>query len=168
VIKQSTKTCEPSGFGVGVSYGAGFDVGAFGLGYMGTGAVGGGLFYDGSTGASGGLFAEGGAAVYAGPYAAGAPATQEGIYNAGAFIGAGPAVFVTNAGSVQQLQGDFITMTLNAAAGPVQGSIQFSWDSSNGIFQLSAGPPIPFVSGGLGLSISQVVTYTVTTASGCH
>jgi hypothetical protein len=90
---------------------------------------------------------------------------KAGLRDFGAYAGAGPSVTFTNARSVQQLSGPFTTLSFNLGVGPVKGSLQLSY--SNGIYEFSIAPPIPFVSPGIGLSLSKVTTNTVTTKSGC-
>ena len=110
-------------------------------------------------------FASGGTAAYALGYVAGAPTQTGQPFNLGAYAGAGPNVTFTNARSVQQLGGPFTTWTLNVGFGPVKGSLQLSY--SNGVWELSVGPPVPYVSPGIGGSLSKVTTNTVNTKTGC-
>ena len=159
--------CSTSGFGGGilVGYGASVDAGAGATGVTATGSVAGGLFYGSGNGFSAGALASGGAAAYALGHVAGAPTQTGQPFSLGAYVGAGPTVTVTNARSVQQLAGPFTTMTLNVGVGAVKGSVQLSF--AKGIFELSVGPPIPYVSPGFGFSVSKVTTNTVTTKTGC-
>jgi RHS repeat-associated protein len=157
-----------SGFhgGMGISYGGSADLSPMGpaFGGMSTGSVGGGLFSS-RTNISAGRFTSGGAAIFGGPFATGAPQQTQGTtVAAGAYLGAGLSVFITNARSVQQLQGPFATYTFNVGAGPIKFSAQFS--TANGIWQASFGPPIPYLSPGIGVSFSKMTTDTCT-AWGC-
>jgi hypothetical protein len=165
--KVQPQPCGNTGFGGGmaVGFGGSSDLGAGLAGATGTGSVGVGIFYDSGTGISGGAFASGGAAAYALGYVAGAPTQATQPLSFLAYAGAGPTITFTNARSVQQLSGPFTTVTVNVGFGPVKGSVQLSF--SNGIYELSIGPPAPYVSPGIGASVSKVSTNTVTTHTGC-
>ena len=131
-----------------------------------TGSVGGGVFYDNATGASTGGFASGGAAMYMGTLKAGTPAQNGQPFSFGVYAGGGPNVWISNARSVQQLQGPFTTLSVNAGFGPVKGSLQLAY--SGGIWQLSVDPPIPYVSAGTpSASASKLTTTTKVTSNGC-
>jgi RHS repeat-associated protein len=168
-VTVTANPCSTNGLhgGIGISFGGSADLSPGGpaFGAMSTASAGGGLFFN-RTSISAGGFASGGAAVFGGPFATGVPdQTQGTTLAAGAYGGAGPSVFVTNARSVQQLKGPFATYTLNVGAGPVKFSAQFS--TANGIWQASVGPPLPYVSAGVGASFSKMTTNTFTTSTGC-
>lgn len=146
-----------------VGYGGSVDAGLGATGVTGTGSVNGGLFYNSGSSFSAGASATGGTAAYALGNVAGAPTQTGQPFNLGAYAGVGPTV--TNAGSVQQLSGPFTTLTLNVGIGPVKGSLQMSF--TNGIWEFSVGPPIPYAAPGIGVSVSKVTTNTVTTKTGC-
>jgi len=167
VDAPSKNPCGTNGFGGGVlvGYGGSFDAGLGATGVTGTGSVAGGLFYGSGDGLSAGASATGGTAAYALGNVAGAPTQTGQPFSLGAYAGAGPSVTVTNARSIQQLGGPFTTWTLNVGFGPVKGSLQLSYGS--GIWELSIGPPVPFVAPGIGGSLSKVTTNTVTTKTGC-
>ena len=160
--------CGTSGFGGGVlvGYGGSLDAGAGVAGVTGTGSASGGLFYGSGNGVSAGAAASGGTAAYALGNVAGAPTQTGQPFSLGAYAGAGPNITFTNARSVQQLAGPFKTLTLNVGFGLVKGSLQLSF--ANGIWEFSIGPPVPFVSPGVGGSVSKVTTNTITTKTGCR
>ena len=150
----------------GVSYGANVDFGNGFAGLTATASAGAGLFHDQNTGFSVGGFAEGGAAGYTGPQATGSPVQQGQPVVIGKYAGIGPSLWVSNATSVQQLSGPFSTWTFNVGVGPVKGSLQLSY--ADGIWALSYGPPVPYVSvSTVGVSFDKLTTTTVTTTSGC-
>lgn len=155
-----------TGFSGGLSYGGSADFGNAVLGITSTASEGGGVFHNSNTGWSLGGFAGGGIAVNAGPVVTGKPAQNGQSLAVGAYAGAGPNVWISNAGAPEQLSGPFNTLTLNIGAGTVKFSAQLSY--GNGIWQMSVGPPVPYVSGATPSgSISKVTTKTVTTHSGC-
>lgn len=105
------------------------------------------------------------AAAYALSHTVGTPFQGRGrTVNFGAYAGAGANVFVTNAGSVQQLGGPFKTVSLNVGVGPIKASLQFSY--ANGIWEASIGPP--YVGQSLGASFSALTTTTKTAGGVCH
>ena len=107
-----------------------------------------------------------GIAAYFGGAYTGAPKQQGQPFSFGAFAGYGPSVWVSNAQSAQQLKGPFTTLTLNLGATLVKGSVQLSY--ANGIYMLSVGPPVPYVSGGTpSASFDKLTTTTATTNTGC-
>ena len=151
---------------IGVSYGGNADAGAGYEGISATGSAGAGVFYNGNTGASTGAFAGGGATAYFFNGNVGAPTQQGQPFNFGGYAGVGPSAWISNAGGAPQLGGPFTTWSLNVGAGLVKGSLQLSY--GGGIWQLSIGPPIPYVSAGTpSISVSKITTKTTTT-SGCH
>lgn len=160
-----TQACGTSGFhgGVGITGGANADLGLAVAGATASGSGGGGLFYDSKTGFSDGLFATGAAVPNFFSHVAAAPSqsVQPGIL--GAYAGAGGSIFITNAGSVQQLSGPFTTYSLNVGVGPYKFSVQYA--SGGSIKVLSIGPPYVGVS--IGASITRIVTNTVTQQRGC-
>lgn len=151
----------------GGSYGANVDAGQAISGVTGTASLGGGTFFDKKAGASIGGFASGGAAMYLLGLKTGAPQQNGQPFSFGVYAGAGPSVWLSNASSAQQLRGPFTTLSLNVGFGPVKGSAQLSY--SNGIWQLSAGLPVPAVSFGTpSASVSKLTTTTKVTPGGCH
>jgi hypothetical protein len=151
---------------LGVSYGGNADAGAGYEGITATGSAGGGVFYNGNTGGSKGWFAGGGATSYFFNGNVGAPNQQGQPFNLGGYAGVGPSVWVSNAGGAPQLGGPFTTLSLNVGAGLLRGSLQLSY--GGGIWQLSIGLPIPYVSPSTpSISVSKLTTKT-TTSSGCH
>ena len=151
---------------VGLSYGGSADAGAGYEGITATGSGGVGIFRDSSTGTSTGGFAAGGATAYFFNGNIGAPKQQGQPFSFGGFAGVGPSLWLSNARSAKQLTGPFTTVSLNVGAGPVKTSLQLSY--SGGIWQLSIGLPIPYVSAGTpSISVSKLTTTTATT-SGCQ
>ncbi len=151
---------------VGLSYGGNVDAGAGYEGITGTASAGVGIFANGNTGVSTGRFAGGGATAYFFNGNVGVPTQQGQPFNFGGYAGAGPSIWISNAGGAPQLGGPFTTLSLNVGFGPVKGSLQLSY--GGGIWQLSVGPPIPFVSPGTpSASVSKLTTKTATT-SGCQ
>jgi len=160
--QAQSNVCTQRGLGVGVSLGGNADLGVGKAGAAGTGSAGVGLFGSSGNGLSGGAYATGGAAAYAGTHSAGVPA-QNGTSVFGAFAGAGASVFVTNAGSVQQMSGNFSTLNFNVGYSFAQ--LQISWASGNGVWMLSFSGPKMGV--GYGFSVTTLNTNTVTTKGGC-
>jgi RHS repeat-associated protein len=150
---------------VGLSYGGNVDAGAGYEGITATGSAGVGIFANGNTGVSTGAFAGGGGTAYFFNGNVGAPKQQGQPFNFGGYAGAGPSIWISNAGGAKQLGGPFTTLSLNAGAGPIKASLQLSY--GGGIWQLSFGPPVPYVSPGTpSISVSKLTTKTTTT-SGC-
>ena len=151
----------------GLSYGGNADIGGGpNTGFASTASAGYGAFHDSNTGFSRGGYVEGGVAGYLAAAYAGAPSQQGQPFSFGAYAGVGPSVWVSNAQSVQQLGGPFTTLSLNVGAGPVKGSLQLSY--GGGIWSLSVGPPIPYVSWGTpSLSFDKLTTMTATQHTGC-
>lgn len=154
--------CGSHGLGFGVLGGGTAEAGVAVAGAAATGSLGGGAFYNSSSGASLGGFAEGGMAAYAGSAVTGDPVQDDGPSVLGAFAGAGVGVFVSNAGSAQQLAGHFLTFSGDVGF-PLPGkiSLQVSF-SSNGTW-------IGSIAYGLGAGIggSAVTTNTVPTGAPC-
>lgn len=149
----------------GIAYGGNADAGNGLLGFSAAGSGGIGIYGNSNTGGSLGAYASGGVAAYAGSAVGGAPTQQVHPVVAGAYAGAGPSVWISNAGSPQQQTGPFTTATLSVGAGPVRGSLQLSF--GGGIWQFSVGLPIPFISPATpSASFSMITTNTVAT-SGC-
>jgi len=129
-----------------------------------TGSLGGGLFYNSSTGLSAGGFASGGAAAFAGSHVAGAPSqTRQDLSGVGLFGGVGGSLFLTNAGSVQQLSGPFSTLNFNVGYSVAQ--LQISFAKSGNTWYLQISPPLAGLSAGL--SVTTMKTNTATTKTGC-
>jgi RHS repeat-associated protein len=151
----------------GLGYSGNADGGTGFAGGAAAGSVGYGIFRDSKTGTSFGGFASGGTTAYAFQAVAGAPNQGGQPYALGANAGIAPNIWVSNASSAQQLHGPFTTLTVNAGAGPVKGSLQLSY--GGGIWQASVGAPIPGLSAGTpSWSFTKMTTYTKTTQTGCE
>ena len=147
----------------GVGYGANLDFGFGAYGASANGSVGGSYFTGSNTA---GAYASGGAAAYYLNHNVGLPAQTGQPVTIGANAGVSPIVWASNAQSAQQLFGQFTTISLNAGAGPAQGSLSLSY--GGGIWQLSIGLPIPRLSAGTpSISFSKLTTFTLAT-QGCH
>ena len=160
-VPQSPK-CASHGLGLGVIGAGTAEAGAGAAGAGATGSAGAGLFYSGPNGLSGGGFTEGGTFANAGSRSVGAPAQNDGSLALGAFTGAGGGVFVTNAGSPQELSGPFLTFSGDIGM-PFTGaiSIQISISSNNTfLFSATYGP-------GAGIAGSAMTTITETTGGSC-
>jgi len=162
----ATATCAPpqTGFGFGVQGGVNLDIGAVKGGAAAMGSAGAGVFRNSTSGFTAGGFVSGVAMAVAGTHAVGAPSQlSQGTTVSGAFAGAGGGVFVTNAGSVQQLGGPFDALNFNIGLGLAQ--LQVNLASSNGIwFAAFSGP---YMGLGAGFSVTTYKTATATTGSGC-
>ena len=93
--------------------------GAAGIGVTGaaaTGSHGGGMFYSPTTGFNSGTFTTGGADAYVGTTPV---STVAGLSGSG-----GPSFYFTNAQSVQQLSGPFITNSFDIGYCPLQVGVQ--------------------------------------------
>ena len=157
--------CAPAqtGFGAGVVAGASGEAGVEAAGSTVQASTGAGVFINGNGQPSAGLFASGAATAYVGGSVAGRP-TQTGRPGVGgAFAGYGPGLFITNAGSPQQLAGPFWTLTANIGVGIGQASVSFGSSGDTWLATASAGP-FPFA-GGLGLSVSTATTNTAATST---
>ncbi len=162
--------CSPPGIlprGAGIVLGGSAANGAGPLqGGVATGSVGGGLFFDPKTGASVGGFATGGATAYASsaitrghPFDVGAPRQNGKPATLGAVVGGGAGAFLTNAGSVSQLNDNFNLFSVDAGAA-FKISVQIAY--ARGIWYVSAtiGP-------GSGFAASTLTTNTVSAGTGC-
>ena|GEM_PF-3182714 len=162
LLPQSPTNCTSHGFGFGFLGGGTAEGGVGVAGAGASGSAGAGIFYSGQSGASAGGFIEGGAFANAGPHSVGAPTQTDGSLALGAFAGVGGGLFVTNAGSPQQLSGPFLTFSADIGT-PFTGAISFQLSiSSNNTFMLSAayGP-------GAGIGGSVMTTTTGTTGGSC-
>jgi RHS repeat-associated protein len=160
--RKCGSTSLPRSFGL--SFGGNADVGNGILGATATGSASFGIFANSNTGVSLGGFAGGGATAYAGQGVVGAPNQQVHPVVAGAYAGLGPSIWISNAGSAQQLKGPFTTASINVGAGLLKGSLQLSF--GGGVWQLSFGPPV-LSAGTPSASISMLTTQTTAT-SGCQ
>ncbi len=160
--KQSNTPCS-HGIGVGAMSGGAAEAGAGAAGAGVQGSVGGGLFFNPQNDLSIGALAAGGAVAYAGGAVSGVPQQYpKTALILGAFAGAGGGVFLTNAGSVSELAGPFLTLSANLAVFGIKGSLQLAVDrhwTAMATFSLGAGPP--------GADFSAYTTDTVTTEPGC-
>jgi hypothetical protein len=156
----SSRACGPpkTGFGMGVLAGGSAETGVVKAGASLQGSVGAGAFVNGDAQPSLAVFASGGAVANAGNHVAAAPAQQQAPAVFGAYAGYGPGAFITNAGSGQQLEGPFWTVTVNLGLGPGKASVSLA--SSNGVWVLSATGGIEPWSMGIGFSVSTITTTT--------
>lgn len=157
------KVCGPHGFGIGLMGGANAEAGVVAAGAAAQTSPGGGFFRNSTDGWSGGTFDSGGATAYAGSSSTGTPAQTSTPAVGGLSLGGGASLFLTNAGSVQQLSGPFNTYSLNLGVGPLQFSAQLA--TGGGIWQFSLSPP--FAGATFGFSGSKMVTSTETSQGGC-
>jgi RHS repeat-associated protein len=160
VKPPKSKAClAPStGFGVGVLAGGSAEAGVVKAGASLQGSVGLGAFVNGNLRPSVGAYAAGAAVANAGNRVVGGPQQMARPSVFGAYAGYGPGIFITNAGSAQQLGGPFWTLTVNIGVGIGKASI--SLGSSNGVIIATAsGGPAP-ISDGLGFSFSALTTTT--------
>ncbi len=161
---KAASPCWPAGFGFGLSLSGDVEAGTPSSGSAATGSVGTGLFYNAKSGPSAGAFASGGAMTFSRSARAGVPAqTSAPPTSLLGFIGGGLKFFLTNAGSVQQLEGRFSVLSLNAGYGPAQASLQYAWSGSTWQLSISVGP----MGVGAGASGSSFTTATATTGAGC-
>jgi len=127
-----------AGFGLGPMYSAG--------GVL-TGGAGG--FYSPGSGGSVGAFASGGGFTSAYGSVGNAPANNSRVPNmaVGGFAGAGPGLFITNAGNTQSLSGKFTSFVLGLPAIPVGASgivvppvgVEFDYANRIGVLSASIG-----------------------------
>lgn len=132
------------------------------IGAAATGSVGVGAFHS-SSGWSGAAFGGAGATAYAGNSVAATPTQTSSPGVLGVSAGGGFSIFLTNAVSVQELEGPFSTLTANVGVGPIQFSFQLSY--GNGIWDASLSPPL--LGESLGASGSKVTADTETSSSSC-
>jgi hypothetical protein len=152
-FKRDTAQWWKGGLGFGLQLGgeAGAGLGPLGIGV--NGSIGSGLFFGGPTGFDFGGFASGG--YYA-------PGRKGGV--GGAYAGAGPAVFLTNATSVDQLKGPFDTFTVGIGEPGlglgISGALGVDWENKTFILSvgISGGATVSPVSG------SRFETNAVTTS----
>jgi len=168
---------DPAGLlGVGVTVGGSAEGGIIAAGAGATASAGGGLFFSGWNSPTVGAFCTFGAFAGGpryGPSYPGSPSKSN--WALGAYGGGGLNVFVTNANSVTDLSGPFVTYSFNIGWGLRLLSLQYSVGQNAAgqtIGVLQYGGPLGFPSGGgFGVSFSKYNTNTWTTSGGgcgCH
>lgn len=162
---QSPPVCGAKGFGggFGVTGDVNGDLGVSAAGATANGFIGGGLFYDSKTGFSDGIFRGGAALAYFLGHVAAAPAQSVQPVIVGAYAGGGASIFFTNARSVQQLGGPFVTYAANIGYGPMKFSVRYASAGSIGVLSISP----PRAGQSYGISFTRTVTNTNAQQRGC-
>jgi RHS repeat-associated protein len=155
------------GVGIGLQAGGTATAGAYVVGGVVNASAGGGMFYNPKTGPSLGGYLSGVLAGNSGGTSKGLP--QQSLQSpriVGAYAGYGPGVFLTNAGSAQQLSGPFAVLNVDLGIGIGKASVQFSADKNGTWIVTVNGGPAPY-SDGLGFDVSGFTTNTAAGGTGC-
>lgn len=155
------------GVGIGVQAGGTATAGGYVVGGVVNASAGGGVFYNPKTGPSLGGYLSGVLAGNWGGTSKGLP--QQSLQSpriVGAYAGYGPGVFLTNAGSAQQLSGPFAVLNVDLGIGIGKASVQFSADKNGTWIVTVNGGPAP-ISDGLGFDVSGFTTNTAAGGTGC-
>lgn len=155
------------GVGIGFQGGGTATAGAYVVGGVVNGSAGAGLFYNPKSGPSLGGYLTGVLAGNWGGTSKGLPRQSlQSPRIVGAYAGYGPGIFLTNAGSAQQLSGPFAVLNLDIGIGIGKASVQVSADK-NGTWIITVnGGPAPYADG-LGFDVSGFTTNTVAGGTGC-
>ncbi len=151
------------GFGGSVDVGLGTATG--GAGASGQLSVGIGDFGGGSNSPNSMGYLNYGGTAFAGHSSVGSSPQGNNYAVVGAYARYGPNITFSNSTNIQQLQGLSTTYTFNVGVAVASLGVQYSTSGDN--WTLSLTPPIPLLSGGLGLAGSKIVTNTIAFGRSC-